>query len=372
MGDKARAVDFFRQLDIFSDRYAELNFGAPMRIEHGGRRPGVPWKGAVLHYTASDDLDSSLRWFLDERSKVSAHVIVCDRKHGAHEALAEGLDIVARLPATVIQCRTPAQGAWHARAFNDSCYGVECVSAGRLRYDGGEWQTWTGTPWSSPYKDAVELYGQWWVPYPFEQIEAVVAVLRYLRALGEPNSELRKPYVVGHSNAQWNKLDPGPSFPMHEVRRAIWDDWRPIVEYEAMSRYRADLRYGAVWRDEAVIQTVRAIASSEGNSRDPSSEVAWSRAWAAWAGMKSRPKASQVWAKLGLHLLGYAITSCAECDWAEPSFDTDDLQSVSIFQRMAGLQVDGIVGPVTARALEVRLWEAMGVGGNVRVGKVSA
>lgn len=372
MGDKANAVEFFRQLDTFSQRYVKQELGKDLRVEHGGRKPADPWKGAIIHYTADDDMHRVIRWFLLEESNVSAHTVVHDRKMGCHDSLCADLPMIQRLPATVIQCRHPGQGAWHARWANEHCYGIECVSAGLLKQNAegelfswrprdGSGEPWT-QPWASPYKEATELYGRHWVCYPADQVAAVIAILRHLRAIGDPTALPRRPWVLGHDAVQMGKFDAGPAFPIHGVRAAMWDDWRPPGELDWWASFGNDPSHGKVWRDAAVVAVVRAVAERQKADKDPSIQTAWARARAAWAAMPGAWRESGAWVKLALWVLGYAITSYGNGDFSDSTMDTDDLASVAIFQRMANLKQDGIAGPVTTRALNARLRDLLGVG----------
>ena len=373
MGDKASAVRFFWQLEKFSERWAQQELGRALRVPHGGAKPDQPWRGAVLHFTADEEIERVIRWFMHEASAVSAHVVVNDRKLGCHDALCDGLELVRRLPVTVVQCRHPGEGAWHARWANDRCYGIECVSAGALRAnDEGVLCSWRprdgsapewSTPWASPYKDAVELFGRQWVRYVPEQLEAVVTVLRHLKAIGEPICLPSRPWVIGHSSVQQNKVDPGPDFPIHEVRAAVWDDWRPLSDYDWWGAYQADPRWGKTWRDAAVVAAVRHFAATGKGDREPSVKTAWVRARSAWAALPDnwRGQESMGWIKLALHLLGYAVTSFGAGNFADVTLNTDDHTSIGIFQRAMGLQCDSIAGPVTARALNLRLQALLGV-----------
>jgi len=163
MTSKSTAVEFFDQLGTFSRRYlAEARIGNAI-TPWGGAWVGQP-RGAIVHFTADEDLDRVLRWFLVEKyqAEAAAHVVVADRKLGSHSRLADGLPLVEGLSATVIQCRPPMLSSWHASWTNDFCYGIECLNAGELRTeDNSRFTSWrpkdSGSPdwtmpWSIPYK----------------------------------------------------------------------------------------------------------------------------------------------------------------------------------------------------------------------------
>lgn len=375
-GQTSAAVQFFYELSKFTDRFARLEFGETLKISHGGGVRSEPFRGVTLHFTADRDVLRVLRWFRHPESKVSAHLVVCDRRLGCHDELAEGLPIVQALPVTVIQCRDPGQSAWHARWVNDETYGIELVSAGPLHENKEgvlcSWRPrdqtsglWT-EPWVCGYKEPVRLYGQTWEPYTAPQVETTITAMRYLRDFGPRFAVLERPWIVGHDLVQSNKLDPGPMFPIHGVRQAVFDGWAPVHSRIWWPRFVADPLDGQGWRDLAVIRVVREHAAASETSRDPSGEVAWSRAWAAWSRLQDQQATVQAhWIKLALYVLGYAVSGYDDEDFsaAELSRDTE---SVRLFQRMAALTVDGIVGPWTRGALAERLWERFAVGNTGR------
>lgn len=368
MSDKSNAIEFFQQLEAFSQRYWKESYGKNLVVLHYTQDRIGPWRGAILHYTAEDDLDRVVNWFTREESKVSSHVVVHDRRMGCHSRLAEDLPLVQQLPATVIQCVPPWHRAWHATWTNSQCYGIECTNAGKLKYnDNNELCTWRPrdqyaepytTPWHSSYKTVAQLYDAHWVRYTQAQIAAVIHVLRHLWLLGELTCRPRRPWIVGHEQVQRGKLDPGPDFPLHGVREASFDDWRPCEHYPWWHRF-ADPGYGAMWRQEALTAAVGAIA---GKGTVPSPHVAWRRARAAWGAMMDAPYEGKnpAWIKLGFWLLGYHMTRCSRGDYADTHYDSDDATSVWIFQRRTGLNVDGKAGPQTAKALADRLQEVFG------------
>lgn len=369
-GDTARAVTFFHELWQFTDRFARLEFGEPLQVSHGG---GLQtWRGAVLHYTADQDLLRVLRWFRNPESRVSAHLVVCDRKLGIHDEIAKGLPLVRALPVTVIQCRDPGHSAWHSRWANDTCYGIELVSAGMLRKNSeGALCTWRPRdrqsgiwtePWASSYKEPVKLCGQYWEPFTPGQIRTTIETLRHLRNFGPQFARLEPAWILGHEQVQHEKWDPGPTFPIHGVRSAVFSA-DPYRDQEWWTRYETDPLDGQAWRDLAVARVVREQATSAETSRDPSVDVAWSRAWAAWSRLAEQPSHSQPrWLKLGLYVLGYAVTGYGDGDFSSQELGDLDQESIRIFQRMAACAVDGIAGPQTCTALVERLWERVGLG----------
>lgn len=359
-GHDAKA--FFSQLATFSQRYIQMEIPRALHQSpwcYQGFEVNQP-KGAVIHYTADEDLHRVLRWFLvpDYHAEVSAHAVVADRRLGLHDELAVDLPLVQELPATVIQTVPPDHVAWHARWMNRQTYGIENVNAGPLRVsartDDGKptgfctWrsrdrksQEWT-MPWQVPYKTPERIFGQWWAPYTVEQVEANVLLLRYLKQFVP---SLSKPWILGHEGVQERKRDPGPMFPLNGVRAAVWDDWKPVGRYDWFRTFEHDPKSGETLRDALVIEHARVLA---GATENPSPGVAWSRFKSAVEALPGKPGFG-VTGKVGLQILGYYVADLDE------SLDTDELMSVWLFQKMMGLVTDMKPGPITKKALVDRL-----------------
>jgi len=368
-----QSVAFFKQLEEFSRRYLSVAVKAAAPLSPWGGKAPIRLKGAVIHYTADQDMDRVLRWFNDPRrnAQVSAHVVVADRQLGSQARLTLDLPLVAELPATVVQCRRPNQQAWHGSWSNAWAYGIECVSAGELRTpdEGQSFTSWRpcvsgGAPWSAPwvcpYKSPVKARGRWWDPFSAPQVASVVTVLRYLRDL--PEVALHKPYVLGHEQVQGvgtvredgspmrtDKRDPGPTCPLHGIREAVFDGWLPLYHYEWFQRHRND----ALSEDagqQALGQRLAQLLS--GSTVLPSASAAWERC-------KSALQAHEfgVWGKFALHALGYYMPSVLATDRKdlESALNSDEWTSVWLFQRMMGIATDGMPGPQTCRALLARL-----------------
>jgi N-acetylmuramoyl-L-alanine amidase len=174
----------------------------------------------VIHYTAGRDLDSSVRTLQDPSVKASAHLVV--GRDGAVKQLI-GLNRVA----------------WHAGIsslgsrtnLNRYSIGIEIDNAGRLEKSGGRYKAWFGRF----YEESEVFTGthrnesreSHWHAYSEPQLEAVFEICRALhQAFGIK-------HIVGHEEiAPKRKVDPGPAFPMDELRRILFED-RGTAEEES-------------------------------------------------------------------------------------------------------------------------------------------
>lgn len=342
-------TEFFEQLQEFSTRvFALQEIEETISPWHGRNFVGGHPIGAVLHYTAGNDILRAIRWFMKRKyeANVSAHVVVADGWPEDAQELAHDLPLVENLPAMVVQCVPPNRTAYHATWVNGMCYGIEMVNTGEVRRgDDGGWAWWPND-WTRPWvseKDPVELYGRCWEPYTPEQILTVVEVLRQLHKGYGP---LSRYMVVGHEHVEEEKWDPGPLFPLHGVRLALYENLDPGV-YQWFKQFKDDPQYGGCWRVGLAMEWAALVAYS------CDSITAWDK----FAGdLRGRfLKGGQIFGSLGkaaLQALGY---------YTSPPLGgglmSEGRHSVEIFQRMMGLKVDGLPGINTRRALVSRLEE---------------
>lgn len=361
-------MGFFDELQVFSDRFIKANMALPeSRSPWGGDRVIRP-EGAVIHYTADEDVMRVLRWFMLEKhgAKASSHVVVFDRKWGSTDKWMADLPLVQALPVTVIQCRKPTERAYHATWCNNTFYGIENIGAGELRKDkdGGfvTWQPrdksspeWT-MPWHVPYKTPVEMYGRWWSPFTKEQVAANVLILRHLHA----EFPLQPATVVGHEQVQGvktpeapnhDKRDPGPAFPIHGVRSAVFarpstSDGVLLETTSWFNRWASNPHFLEAERDGFVIEYAKRV--SEVWAQPPAS-VVWKKWQSAMEALPAKGGVLPVEGKAAFLVLGYYM------DGLLPGLTPAEVISVRMFQHMSGLTVDGDPGPKTRAMLVERL-----------------
>lgn len=165
----------------------------------------------VLHYTASPNMASAILALTDPKHQVSAHLLI--GRTG---------QIVQLVPFNRIAWHA-GQSAWKGRRnLNRFSIGIEIENAGMLtpRPD-GELKAWFGGVY--PQRDAELLRHRnghllaSWHTYPAEQLAAVETVCRLLCDT-YPIQE-----IVGHEEISPDrKLDPGPAFPLDELRGRLF------------------------------------------------------------------------------------------------------------------------------------------------------
>lgn len=347
--------NFFEQLQAFSERvFEDLGFNETTSPWQSDAYKGGSPIGAILHFTAGSSIRRALRWFMQQhhQAKASANVVVADGWPEEWIELAEGLDLVQALPAAVVQCVPPDRPSWHATWTNRMCYGIEMVNAGVLKRLGQDQWAWWPDNWTRPWqamgavpKDPTPMYGRYWEPYTPEQILAVVEVLRQVQKF---HGTLKRYMVLGHEQVTEHKFDPGPLFPIHGVRLAIYEDIDPTV-YRWFERFNMDYCDGKSWRDDLVVGWWREVMGNLG--------MGATEAWFALGQvlrsqfLKSR-SGFGILGKVAMQLLGYYVG-----DPLSPTLGVDEERGVEVFQKMMKLKVDGIPGVQTKAALVSRLEE---------------
>ena len=150
----------------------------------------------ILHYTVAD-FDESVD-ILVRQGKVSSHYLVREDPVQVYRLLDE-----SRL------ARHAGDSYWDGYAMlNAGSIGIEIVNPG--------------------YTDTPE--GRVYAPYPEEQIEAVIALVRDIVA----RHRIAPDRVLGHADiAPGRKQDPGPQFPWRRLAQAgliLWPDAAQVAE----------------------------------------------------------------------------------------------------------------------------------------------
>jgi len=172
----------------------------------------------IIHYTAGPSLEGTLRTFANPKKQVSAHLVI-DRD------------------GKIAQVVPFNRVAWHAGAsswkpagsrkivgLNNYSIGIELVNAGPLTFTPGSgYFTWWGAV--VPPTEVVEVdpkapesfHKKFWHRFPGEQISTLVDIAEAL------TSWYGLEDILGHSDvAPGRKTDPGPAFPMNNVRSALY------------------------------------------------------------------------------------------------------------------------------------------------------
>ena len=178
--------------------------------------PGYP-DTIVIHFTACRDAGAAISTLTDPERKVSAHLVV--GREGAVTQLVPFDTVAWHAGVSVWKGRT---------ALNRFSLGIEVDNAGRLEARDGCYLAHFGD--SYPAAETVravhrnETGAAYWHAYPESQLALVEELGRLL--IGEYGIV----EIVGHEEiAPDRKVDPGPAFPLDEMRTRLLGGTGPDV-----------------------------------------------------------------------------------------------------------------------------------------------
>jgi N-acetylmuramoyl-L-alanine amidase len=186
----------------------------------------------VFHYTAGRSASGSATWLCDTAARASAHAVVA--RDGR----------VIQLAPFNIKTWHAGISAWKGLSgLNSHSVGIEMDNAGRLTQVGSSYRAW----FQKVYPEEEVIYARhkheseltFWHAYTEIQIDRAVELATLLF------DEYGLEDVVGHEDiAPERKKDPGPAFPMENIRARVAgrreDDW-PVFEVTAS---RLNIRSG--------------------------------------------------------------------------------------------------------------------------------
>ncbi|WP_144395324.1 N-acetylmuramoyl-L-alanine amidase [Pleionea sediminis] len=191
---------------IASHRLKDIPFHESINV--GEVMESLP-SAIVIHYSGNDSLAGTVNWLCDKQARASAHVVVGE----------EG-EMAQLVPFN--------QVAWHAGKskykgksnFNNFSIGIELVNPGKLVRVGDEYQAWFGKtyPASRVVKVETKNSQEYWCSYSIPQIQALKELILVLKRHYPINM------LVGHEEiSPGRKVDPGPAFPLEDMRRQLMD-----------------------------------------------------------------------------------------------------------------------------------------------------
>jgi N-acetylmuramoyl-L-alanine amidase len=167
----------------------------------------------VLHYTAGRDGKSSAHYLAKDNVKASAHIVI-DRDGSIHQLV----------PFDTIAWHA-GRSSWKGRSgFNKYSIGIEIDNAGVLTKSGEKYVAWFGKKYDADQViEAVhrnESRSKYWHLYTENQIELVESVCELLM---QEYTGIQ--HILGHEEiAPGRKLDPGPAFPLDQLRKRLMND----------------------------------------------------------------------------------------------------------------------------------------------------
>ena len=166
------------------------------------RRKASEITAIIYHYTAGGGQESTVKYFQDPASKVSAHYVL-------------GRD------GKIVQMVPLDQAAWHAgvstlagaSAVNNFSIGIEICNWGKLTKKGDKFYVWSGEPYRGPAP--IHAAGAYWEPYTDAQYKSLARLTTDLLA------KYPIKHITGHSDIalpKGRKIDPGAGFDYERVK----------------------------------------------------------------------------------------------------------------------------------------------------------
>jgi N-acetylmuramoyl-L-alanine amidase len=167
-------------------------------------------KYLVFHFTAGRSARESIDWLCSPKAKASAHLVV-----GREGSISQLVPFNMK--------------AWHAgvshwdgiTGLNSCSVGIEMDNAGRLAKAGNTYRAWFQDQYSEDEviqaKHKFEQDLSWWHTYTEDQIKtALELALLLAKTYGLKD-------VIGHEDiAPGRKSDPGPAFPLANIRAKVF------------------------------------------------------------------------------------------------------------------------------------------------------
>lgn len=186
----------------------------------------------VLHYTAGKSARSSIDWLINPEAKASAHIVL-------------GRD------GSICQLAPFNVKTWHAgvshwdgvTGLNGYAIGIEMDNAGPLKKVGDRYQAWFGTMYGEHEvlfaRHRLDQEPRWWHAYTEVQIQRALELSRLLVR----HYHLKD--VVGHEDiAPERKRDPGPAFPLEQVRASVMGRAEEAQERYTVTAESLNIRSG--------------------------------------------------------------------------------------------------------------------------------
>ncbi len=167
----------------------------------------------VLHYTAGRDGKSSAQYLAKDNVKASAHIVI-DRDGSIYQLV----------PFDTIAWHA-GRSSWKGRSgLNKYSIGIEIDNAGVLTKSANNYVAWFGKKYNADeVMEAVhrnESQPKYWHLYTENQIDMVETVCELLM---EQYTGIQN--ILGHEEiAPGRKLDPGPAFPLDQLRKRLIND----------------------------------------------------------------------------------------------------------------------------------------------------
>lgn len=204
-----------------------------------GHSASKPMRGMVVHYTASQREDGTIRYFASDDPHASTHFIVGSYRNGL-----------------VVQLFPHSNRTWHAgNNYNPDHFGFDFANAGYLRRSNGKWVDYAGRAYALslpvfgneplniedgiPGRPSKYRSDKHWQPYTYYQLLSFVLVSR---ALLLAYGDLDPTAFVRHGDISDSRVDPGPALPTTALVALVYS-MADVFTTPWLNDYKTDPRW---------------------------------------------------------------------------------------------------------------------------------
>jgi N-acetyl-anhydromuramyl-L-alanine amidase AmpD len=234
---KAEALEFLDLNHSQSQLFIKNELGVTVYNNYtAGHSSSTPMKGMIVHYTANQREDGTIKYFVGSSPHASSHFVLGSYRNGL-----------------VVQLFSHKNRTWHAgSAYNHDRFGFDFANAGYLTQNsGGTWVDYAGraytlyvplhgnnpihVPGGIPNAEAKYANREYWQPYTYYQLLSYVLIGRALHAV----YNLDPAAIQRHGDVAGSRVDPGPALPTTFLNQLIFttDD---LLTVPWLSAYRTD------------------------------------------------------------------------------------------------------------------------------------
>jgi len=223
------------------------------RNSYGEFISGQP-SGAVNHYTASNQAKGPKRPYgrlpvLMERFKpqgnqgVGVQFIVWDDVEDRFNGIRQRYPLIASTPSEMF-CFGFDEAYWHAGWANRWAYGIEIRNIGQLQRKAGRSDVFYWNRGQIRYRGRppIKVGNSHWEPYTWSQMVGTLWIHRLMATIYDIQPER----FIGHNLLTSTRVDPGPHFPLHEMREftVFKQDW-PLLQVPFLDEFAVRRDSGA-------------------------------------------------------------------------------------------------------------------------------
>ena len=201
-----------------------------------GHRASQPMVGMIVHYTAAQREDGTIRYFVGASPHASTHFVVGSERNGL-----------------IVQIFSHRNRTWHAGStYNADRFGFDFANAGYLNpRSGGGFNDYADRRYAMDLpvfgSQPVEItdgipgadpkYGRkdYWQPYTYYQIISFVLVGRALHLV----YGLQTDQVERHGDVAGSRVDPGPALPLTYLKALIFSS-EDVFTVDWLAAYKTD------------------------------------------------------------------------------------------------------------------------------------